>query len=108
MLAGLRRVAPALAGARLFPGSPPADRAGLQGGAPPDTHTSRNSLDWSGTYEGVILCADCPRTAMRLTLDSDGGYVLTTWPLTRADSPATVRGSFTWLPAGDAIALDAT
>ena len=31
-------------------------------GAPPaDMHNSRNSLDWAGTYEGVLACADCPR-----------------------------------------------
>ena len=41
--------------------------AALQSGAsvpraqPADMHNSRNSLDWAGTYEGVLACADCPR-----------------------------------------------
>ena len=24
-----------------------------------DDHNSQNSLDWSGTYKGIIPCADC-------------------------------------------------
>ncbi|HSH50375.1 MAG TPA: copper resistance protein NlpE N-terminal domain-containing protein, partial [Bacteroidales bacterium] len=27
---------------------------------PPDMHTSEISLDWQGTYKGVLPCADCP------------------------------------------------
>jgi heat shock protein HslJ len=70
-------------------------------------HTSRISLDWNGAYEGVTLCAYCPRTATRLVLNLNETYVLATWPLTRADPVAVARGRFTWFPAGNAIALDA-
>ena len=31
-------------------------------------HNSRNALDWAGTYEGVLPCADCPGIQTRLSL----------------------------------------
>src|SRR5262249_20486174 len=51
------------------------------GGTPPqpaDIHNSRNSLDWAGTYEGVLPCADCLGTKTRLTLNHDDSYRLVT------------------------------
>jgi uncharacterized lipoprotein NlpE involved in copper resistance len=45
---------------------------------PADMHNSRNSLDWAGTYEGVLPYADCPGTKTRLTLNYDGSYRLVT------------------------------
>ena len=52
--------------------------AGAPPAQPPDIHNSRNSLDWAGTYEGVLPCADCPGTKTRLTLNQDGSYRLVT------------------------------
>jgi heat shock protein HslJ len=74
---------------------------------PVDLHTSQNSLDWAGTYEGVGPCADCPGIKTRLTLNRDGTYELTTQYLGRQVAPETVRGRFTWQPSGNAITLDA-
>jgi uncharacterized lipoprotein NlpE involved in copper resistance len=45
---------------------------------PAEMHNSRISLDWAGTYEGVLPCADCPGTKTRLTLNQDGSYLLVT------------------------------
>jgi hypothetical protein len=74
---------------------------------PADMHTSQNSLDWAGVYEGVLPCADCPGIKTRLTLARDGRYELATQYLERQAAPTTVRGQFTWLPGGNTIALDA-
>jgi uncharacterized lipoprotein NlpE involved in copper resistance len=74
---------------------------------PVDMHTSRNSLDWAGTYEGVGPCADCPGRKLRLTLNQDGTYVLESSDLGRPQPPASVQGVFTWQPGGNAITLDA-
>ncbi len=41
-----------------------------------DMHTSQNSLDWAGVYEGVLPCADCPGIQTRLTLSRDETYEL--------------------------------
>jgi heat shock protein HslJ len=75
--------------------------------APVDMHTSKNSLDWSGAYAGVLPCADCPGIKTRLTLNRDGSYELSQQYLERQPAPTTVRGSFSWNAAGNAVALDA-
>lgn len=70
-------------------------------------HNSRNSLDWSGSYQGVTPCADCPGIRTRLSLLQDGRYVLQTQYLDRQARPRTVRGSFTWSENGSSVKLDA-
>lgn len=75
--------------------------------SPVDSHTSRNSLDWAGVYEGVLPCADCPGVQTRLMLGSDGTFERQTRYLDRETMPRTVRGRFTWHASGNAISLDA-
>ena len=73
---------------------------------PPDLHTSRDSLDWAGAYEGVLPGADPAGIVTRLTLNREGTYErLTRYP-GRQEAPKTVRGRFTWHPQGNAIRLD--
>ncbi len=84
--------------------APPSEQ---RGAAPADIHTSQNSLDWSGVYEGVLPCADCPGIQTRLTLNRDGTYELLTRYLERPVAPRTERGRFTWQAGGNTIALDA-
>lgn len=74
--------------------------------APDPAHSSRNALDWAGTYEGVTPCADCPGIRTRLTLRRDGSFELSTQYLDRQAAPQTVRGSFRWNDAGSTITLD--
>src|SRR5215472_14474263 len=79
------------------------------GGTPPqpaDMHNSRNSLDWAGTYEGVLPCADCPGTRTRLTLNPDDSYQLVTLAQGSQNAERSVSGVFTWQPSGNAITLD--
>jgi len=73
----------------------------------PDMHNSRNSLDWAGTYEGVLPCADCPGTKTKPVLQADGQFALTTQFLERQVTPPTSRGRFGWNGAGSNITLDA-
>jgi heat shock protein HslJ len=73
----------------------------------PDMHTSQNSLDWAGVYEGILPCADCPGMKTRLTLDRDGSYELSTRHLERPDEARAVRGRFAWNAGGNSITLDA-
>jgi heat shock protein HslJ len=75
--------------------------------SPVDSHTSRDSLDWAGVYEGVLPCADCPGIETRLTLGSDGTFERQARYLDRETVPRTVFGQFTWHASGNAIALDA-
>jgi len=77
------------------------------GAAVPDpSHNSRNALDWAGTYEGVTPCADCPGIRMRLSLQNDGRFVLSTRYLDRQVASQTVLGPFTWNLAGDTVTLE--
>jgi heat shock protein HslJ len=73
---------------------------------PADIHNSRNSLDWAGTYEGVLPCVDCPGIETRLTLNPDDSYRLVTQTQASPSAEKTVRGVFTWQPSGNAITLD--
>ena len=75
--------------------------------SPVDSHTSRNSLDWAGVYEGVLPCADCPGIKTRLTLGSDGTFERQTQYLDRETVPRTELGQFTWRASGNVISLDA-
>jgi len=74
--------------------------------AKPDLHTSQNSLDWAGAYEGVLPCADCPGIKTRLTLNKDGTYERKTQYLERQVTAETVSGVFKWQASGNAVTLD--
>jgi heat shock protein HslJ/uncharacterized lipoprotein NlpE involved in copper resistance len=84
------------AAAPQFAGAPPTQAA--------DIHNSRISLDWAGTYEGVLPCAHCPGIWTRLTINKDGSYRLVTQGSQNAEK--SVSGVFTWQPSGNAITLD--
>lgn len=75
--------------------------------SPVDSHTSRNSLDWAGVYEGMLPCSDCPGIKTRLTLGSDGTFERQTQHLDRETVPRTELGQFTWQASGNVISLDA-
>ena len=74
-------------------------------GADP-AHDSRNSLDWAGTYAGVLPCADCPGIKTRLTLNRDESYELGSLYIDRDSAARVVRGRFSWQPSGNAITLE--
>ena len=73
---------------------------------PADMHNSRNSLDWAGTYEGILSCSACPGTKTRLTLNKDGSYRLVTQAQGSQNAEKSVSGVFKWQPSGNAITLD--
>ncbi len=68
-------------------------------------HNSRNSVDWAGTYQGTLPCADCPGIRYILTLNEDLSYQLKTRYLERDDSVFTESGTFTWDERGGRITL---
>lgn len=74
----------------------------------PDAHSSRNSLDWAGTYSGVIPCADCPGIRDTVTLHADGRFERTLVYLERSVKPQVERGSFSWNAAGSNVTLRET
>jgi uncharacterized lipoprotein NlpE involved in copper resistance len=72
-----------------------------------DTHTSRTSLDWMGTYTGVLPCADCAGIETRVTLHEDGTFTRSRTYLGRDDRARMDDGEFAWDDAGQTITLTA-
>lgn len=70
-----------------------------------DSHTSRISLDWHGTYHGILPCADCAGIETWLTLHPDLTYHLQTHYLGKEDRVFEVQGVFTWKEDGNTIHL---
>ncbi len=65
-------------------------------------HTSQNSLDWQGTYEGVIPCADCPGIKTTVELKNDETFAYQATYLER-DFALTDSGTFMWHNHGSII-----
>lgn len=40
-------------------------------------HTSQKSLDWMGTYEATLPCADCPGIKTNIVLNEDNTFSIT-------------------------------
>jgi len=74
---------------------------------PADNHTARNALDWPGSYDGTLPCADCPGIKTRLTLLKGDRYERQTQYLDREPQPEIVTGTFSWESDGSTIRLDA-
>ena len=71
-----------------------------------DTHNSQNSLDWQGTYKGIIPCADCEGIATEVVLNTDLTFVIKTKYLGKGDQKTwEEKGIFTWGKSGAVIFL---
>lgn len=73
-----------------------------------DGHTSENSLDWEGSYSGVLPCADCDGIDTRLILRKDQTYQLVLRYLGTPEKESRdviTEGEFLWEEDGSAILL---
>ncbi|WP_343665070.1 copper resistance protein NlpE [Chryseobacterium mucoviscidosis] len=66
---------------------------------------SENSLDWDGTYEATVPCADCPGIKTTLVLNKDKTFKITEEYLER-NSKNEDTGMFTWDSTGSIITLN--
>jgi heat shock protein HslJ len=66
---------------------------------------SRTSLDWDGTYQGILPCADCPGIDMRITLNPDGTYERSVRYRDRDDEAHIDTGRFDWDDNGGVVTL---
>lgn len=66
---------------------------------------SRTSLDWDGTYFGVLPCADCEGIETTITLSKDLTYSLKSKYVGKSAEVFEKSGSFTWNEAGSIITL---
>lgn len=67
--------------------------------------TSENALDWNGTYEATVPCADCPGIKTSLTLNNDKTFSITEEYIDR-NSKNQDKGSFSWDATGSVITLE--
>lgn len=72
---------------------------------PDAAHNSRNSLDWAGTYRGVLPCASCPGIETVVTLNPDGTYISSARYLEEEGPAFTGGGAFEWDSDGNRIRL---
>lgn len=72
-----------------------------------DSHNSKNSLDWSGVYEGTTPCADCEGIKTVLELKKDNTYVLSQTYLgkPKGENEFNKSGSFVWDEASSKVLL---
>jgi putative lipoprotein len=70
-----------------------------------DRHTSENSLDWAGVYQGVVPCADCAGIETTLKLTTGRTYELSMTYLGKSATPISSAGPFEWRQDGRAIML---
>ena len=70
-------------------------------------HNARNSLDWAGTYQGMLPCADCEAINMTVTLNTDGRYQLERVYVGKSAQAFTEQGVFNWSDIGSTILLEA-
>ncbi|WP_407405587.1 copper resistance protein NlpE [Chryseobacterium sp.] len=70
-----------------------------------ESHNSQNSVDWMGTYEAVVPCADCPGIKTDLTLNKDNTFTISEEYLDKK-SKNEDKGSFSWDATGSIISLN--
>lgn len=75
--------------------------------SPTPADSSRLSLDWPGTYSGVLPCASCPGIDTQVTLNADGSFELSMRYIDENPIPINKSGSFEWNDAGSKITLTA-
>ncbi|GMQ31433.1 copper resistance protein NlpE [Algoriphagus confluentis] len=67
---------------------------------------SQTSLDWPGTYFGVLPCASCEGIETWVTLNADGTFELKTNYLGLNDAREEIfTGTFEWDPTGSMVQL---
>ncbi|CAD5282003.1 MULTISPECIES: copper resistance protein NlpE N-terminal domain-containing protein [unclassified Imperialibacter] len=72
---------------------------------PTSSDNSQTSLDWPGTYRGILPCGDCEGIKTALTLNESGSYELSTMYEGKSEEVFTEKGSFAWNNTGSAVTL---
>lgn len=67
---------------------------------------SSTSLDWAGTYRGILPCADCEGIETVIIISENMTYVIKTKYLGKDDMVYEQRGSFLWNEEGNTIILN--
>lgn len=72
-----------------------------------DGHNAANALDWTGTYKGVLPCADCEGIETEITIDDNMQYVIKTKYLGKGDGKTfEEKGVFSWDKDGTILTFE--
>jgi len=71
-----------------------------------DIHNSQNSLDWEGTYLGILPCGDCDGIQKTIYLYKDDGFRVKIQYLGKQDRATEVSGKISWSSDGNSITLN--
>lgn len=69
------------------------------------THNSRSSLDYQGTYRGVLPCADCEGIRTEITLRGDNYTLKRTYLGKSGNNTYESSGTYSWNATGNMITL---
>lgn len=70
-----------------------------------DMHSAKNSIDWGGSYFGVIPCAACPGINTLITLNTDGTFVKEEEYINSGKTVMPEEGKIVWGAKGSIIQL---
>jgi len=73
-----------------------------------DMSNAKNSIDYLGTYKGVVPCADCEGIETVITLNPDESYNIKETYLGKSDNGFEDVGSFDWMDDGNRLKLEDT
>lgn len=70
-----------------------------------DGHNAKNSLDYVGTYKGILPCADCEGLETTVVVNENNTYCVKTKYLGKGDKVFEKKGTFSWNKSGNTIIL---
>jgi uncharacterized lipoprotein NlpE involved in copper resistance len=65
-----------------------------------------NQYDWTGTYKGILPCADCEGIETVITIYENMTFIIKTKYLSKDDMVYEQRGGFLWNEDGNTIILN--
>jgi len=68
-------------------------------------HNAKNSLDYVGTYKGILPCADCKGLETEVVINENATFCIKTKYLGKGDKVFMQKGTFTWNAKGNTIIL---
>jgi heat shock protein HslJ len=69
-------------------------------------HTAKNSLDYVGTYKGILPCADCEGLETVICINENNTFNIKTQYQGKGEKVFEQKGTFSWNKEGNTIVLD--
>jgi len=70
----------------------------------PTADNSKTSVDWAGTYEGTLPCADCEGIKTIITLNQDDTFVINSEYIGK-NNKSEDKGNISWTDDGNKISF---